>query len=111
MPSPNVPEITVQELKSRLDRGETPHVLDVRQPNEYEIVNLDGQLIPLGELPERLGEIEAGKGDEIVVHCRSGGRSAKAVEYLQSQGYTGAKNLKGGVLAWSAEVDPSMPTY
>ena len=111
MPPPNVPEITVQELKDRIDQGEKPYVLDVRQPEEYEIANLGGQLIPLGELPDRLGEIEADKDAEVVVHCRSGGRSAKAVDYLRSQGYTGAKNLKGGVLAWSREVDPSMPTY
>ena len=111
MSSPNVPEITVQELKDQIDQGERPYILDVRQPNEYEIANLDGQLIPLGELPNRLDEIEASKDNEIVVHCRSGARSAKAVEFLQSQGYTSAKNLKGGVLAWSREIDPAMPTY
>lgn len=111
MPAPNVPEITVHELNDQIKRDETPYILDVRQPEEYEIAHLDGRLIPLGELPDRLDEIEAGKDDPIVVHCRSGARSAKAVEYLQSQGYTGAKNLKGGVLAWSREIDPSMPTY
>ena len=111
MPLSNVPEITVQELKNQIDQGERPYILDVRQPNEYEIVNLDGQLIPLTDLPDRLDEVDAGKDNDIVVHCRSGARSAKAVEFLQSQGYTNVKNLKGGVLAWSREIDPSMPTY
>lgn len=107
----NVPEITVQELKSRLDKGERPFILDVRRPEEYEIANLSGKLIPLQELPERLDEVEPYKDQEIVVHCRSGARSAQAVEYLRSQGFKKARNLKGGVLAWSKEIDPSMPTY
>ncbi len=110
-PVSTTPEITVRQLSDRIERGERPFILDVRRPDEYEIANLDGTLIPLDELPDRLDEIEAHRGEEFVVHCRSGGRSAKAVELLREAGFEGALNLKGGVLAWSDEVDPSMPKY
>lgn len=107
-----IPEITVRELKDRMDNGEAPFILDVRRPDEYEIANLDGTLIPLDELPDRLGDIEAHRGDDLlVVHCRSGARSAKAVEMLRQAGFENAVNLKGGVLAWSDEIDPAMPKY
>jgi len=105
------PEITVQEYKSRLDKGDKPFVLDVRRPDEYDIANLNGKLIPLQELPERLEELEPYKDQEIVVYCRSGARSGQAVEFLRSQGFTKARNLKGGILAWSKEIDPNVPTY
>lgn len=108
---PQVPEITVHELKARLDGGDRPFILDVREPREYDIANLEGTLIPLGELPERLGELDAYKDQPIVVHCRSGARSANAVSFMKAQGFSGAVNLKGGTLAWSKEIDPSMPTY
>ena len=104
-----VPEITVQEYKKRLDAGDAPFLLDVREPDEYEGANLDGVLIPLGQLPSRLDEIADHKDDEVVVHCRSGGRSAKAVELLRQNGFQDVKNLKGGLHAWSDEVDPSLP--
>ena len=106
-----VPEITVREYKSRLDRGDAPFLLDVRKPHEYEIANLDGVLIPLDELPDRLDELAGHRDDEIVVQCRSGARSARAVEILRAHGFRGAVNLKGGILAWSDEVDPSVPKY
>lgn len=109
MSAPTVPEITVRDLKDRMDRGDAPFVLDVREPDEYEGANIDGALIPLGQLPERLGEIEGHKDQDVVVHCRSGGRSAKAVEYLRGQGFSKAVNLKGGIHAWSDEIDPSLP--
>lgn len=106
---PTVPEITVREYKQRLDAGDTPFLLDVREPDEYEGANIDGALIPLGELPGRIGEIEEHRDDEVVVHCRSGARSAKAVEYLRENGFSKAVNLKGGIHAWSDEIDPSLP--
>ena len=107
---PSVPEITVQELKAKLDAGDTPVILDVREEHEYALANLDGVLIPLQELPQRIEELSEHKDQEIVVHCRSGARSAQAVQYLRAFGYE-ANNLKGGLLAWSREIDPSMPTY
>jgi adenylyltransferase/sulfurtransferase len=103
------PEISVEELKSRLDQGDDLFILDVREPNEYEIANLGGHLIPLGELPERIAELKPYK--EIIVHCKSGGRSARAVRFLQKAGFTNAKNLAGGIDAWSQRIDPSIPRY
>ena len=110
-PAPNlqVPEITPRELKSRLDRGEDLYILDVREPHEYQICNLRGHLIPLGELPRRVHELDSSR--EIVAHCRSGKRSAEAVDFLKKAGFRKIWNLKGGILAWSEEVDPSVPKY
>jgi adenylyltransferase/sulfurtransferase len=105
----NVPEITPRDLKTRLDRGDDLYILDVREPHEYQICNLDGHLIPLGELPRRVNELDSSR--EIVAHCRSGKRSAEAVEFLQKAGFRKIWNLKGGILAWSDEVDPSVPKY
>ena len=105
-----VPEITVTELKSQLDAGEPLFVLDVREPHEYDICRLDGTtLIPLGQLPSRVNELNS--ADDIVVHCKSGMRSAKAVNFLQQAGFRKVKNLKGGILAWSDQIDPSVPKY
>lgn len=104
-----VPEIAPRELKSRLDRGDDLFILDVREPHEYQICNLGGQLIPLGELSRRVNELDSSR--EIVAHCRSGKRSAEAVEFLRSAGFRKVLNLKGGILAWSDEVDPSVPKY
>ena len=99
------PEMTVSELKTRLDRGDTPLMLDVRRPDEYENSNLGGVLIPLHELSERLPELSPHRDEDlIVVHCRSGIRSAKAVALLHEAGYTNAVNLKGGLLAWNREI-------
>ncbi|WP_457652696.1 molybdopterin-synthase adenylyltransferase MoeB [Rhodocaloribacter sp.] len=106
-----VPEIDVRALKARLDRGEAPFLLDVREPHEYAIANLGAPLIPVGVLAERLGELEAHRDAEIVVYCRSGVRSARAVRLLRERGFTGAVNLKGGILAWSDEIDPTVPKY
>jgi sulfur-carrier protein adenylyltransferase/sulfurtransferase len=107
----SVPEITVQELKDRLDQGDRPFMLDVRRSNEAEIANIGGHLIPVDELPQRLDEIAEHRDDEIVVYCRTGGRSARAVELLRAQGFKRAVNLRGGTHAWSDEIDPSMPKY
>src|SRR5882672_2675071 len=104
-----VPEIQVEELKHRLDAGENLFVLDVREPHEYQICNLGGYLIPLGDLPKRVSELDSSR--EIVAHCRSGVRSAKAVGFLQQAGFRKVHNLAGGILAWADRVDPKMPKY
>ncbi len=96
-------------MKSRLDRGDDLFVLDVREPHEYQICNLGGHLIPLGDLSRRVNELDSSR--EIVAHCRSGKRSAEAVEFLRKAGFRKVLNLKGGILAWSDEVDPSVPKY
>ncbi|MBI2821805.1 MAG: ThiF family adenylyltransferase, partial [Acidobacteria bacterium] len=103
-------EITAVELRQRLDRGERIFILDVREPQEYEICRLeDSHLIPLGEIPRRVHELNS--ADEIVVHCKLGARSARAIEFLRQAGFRKLKNLKGGIDAWAQTVDPSMPRY
>jgi sulfur-carrier protein adenylyltransferase/sulfurtransferase len=104
-----VPEMQVEELKRRLDAGENLFVLDVREPHEYQICNIGGHLIPLGDLPKRVNELDTSR--EIVAHCRSGVRSAKAVNFLRQAGFKKVTNLAGGILAWADRVDPSMPKY
>jgi adenylyltransferase/sulfurtransferase len=108
-PPSTVPEITPRELKARLDRGDDIYILDVREPHEYQICNIGGHLIPLGDLPNRVNELDSSR--EIVAHCRSGKRSAEASEFLRKAGFRKISNLKGGILAWSDEVDPSVPKY
>src|SRR5438132_6131468 len=105
----NVPEMQVEELKRALDAGEDIFVLDVREPHEYQICNIGGHLIPLGELPKRVHELDSSR--EIVAHCRSGVRSAKAVDFLRQAGFRKVRNLAGGILAWADRVDPKMPKY
>jgi adenylyltransferase/sulfurtransferase len=107
--SSGVPEIQVEELKKRLDSKEDLFVLDVREPHEYQICNLGGYLIPLNDLPKRVNELDSSR--EIVVHCKMGGRSAKAVAFLQQAGFSKVKNLAGGITAWSDRVDPKVPKY
>lgn len=104
-----VPQISVQELKERLDSGEDILLLDVREPHEYDIVNLNGHLIPLGDLPKRVNELDSSR--EIVVHCHHGSRSARAVRFLQQVGFKKVANLAGGIDAWAEEVDSSLPRY
>jgi sulfur-carrier protein adenylyltransferase/sulfurtransferase len=104
-----VPEISVEELKQRLDAKEDLFILDVREPHEYQICNLNGHLIPLNDLPRRVHELDPSK--EMVVHCRSGARSARAVGFLQQAGFAKAKNLAGGILAWADRIDPKVPKY
>jgi sulfur-carrier protein adenylyltransferase/sulfurtransferase len=104
-----IPEITPKDLKARQDRGDDLFILDVREPHEYQICNLNGKLIPLGELPRRVNELDSSR--EMVVHCRSGKRSADAIQFLQKAGFKKLLNLKGGVLGWADEVDPTMPKY
>src|SRR6202789_2306085 len=93
-----VPEITPKELKARLDKGDDLLILDVREPHEYQICNIGGKLIPLGEISRRAHELDSSR--EIVVHCRSGKRSAEAAEFLRGVGFRKLLNLKGGILAW-----------
>jgi sulfur-carrier protein adenylyltransferase/sulfurtransferase len=104
-----IPEIQVEELKRRLDAGDDLFVLDVREPHEYQICNIGGHLIPLGDLPKRVSELDSSR--EIVAHCRSGVRSAKAVDFLRQAGFKKVTNLAGGILAWADRVDPKMPKY
>jgi len=105
----NVPEMQVEELKQKLDAGEDIFVLDVREPHEYQICNIGGYLIPLGDLPKRVSELDSSR--EIVAHCRSGVRSGKAVDFLRQAGFKKVRNLAGGILAWADRVDPKMPKY
>jgi len=104
-----IPQITPVELKRRLDAGEEVFVLDVREPHEYQIVNIGAPLIPLGDLPNRLNELDPNR--EIVVHCKSGGRSQRAAEFLQKSGFKNVVNLAGGITAWATDVDPKLPKY
>lgn len=107
---PPVPEISVEELKSRLDRADTIVLIDVREPFEFDIARIPGaKLIPLGELPSRMSELDS--ADEIVIHCKSGQRSAQAVRQLQAAGFEKLHNVAGGILAWSERVDPQVPKY
>jgi adenylyltransferase/sulfurtransferase len=103
-------DTTVEELKRRVDRGEPVFILDVRNPEEFQICRIPGStLIPLPELPRRFSELDRGR--EIVVHCKSGMRSQKALLFLKQQGFERIKNLKGGILAWADKIDRSMPKY
>jgi molybdopterin/thiamine biosynthesis adenylyltransferase/rhodanese-related sulfurtransferase len=103
-------EITVLELKQRLDRGDKLFILDVRNPEEFQICRLPGSiLLPLPELAQRMGELA--KDQEMVVHCKSGMRSAKAIAFLKQQGFQKLMNLKGGILAWADQIDRDMPKY
>jgi adenylyltransferase/sulfurtransferase len=110
MPDQILPQISPEELKSRLDKGEAPFILDVRNPDEYATCKISGStLVPLGELPARLQELDPEK--EIVVHCKMGGRATQAQIFLQQHGFSDVKNLTGGILAWAEKIDPSMKKY
>jgi adenylyltransferase/sulfurtransferase len=105
-----IPEITPAEVKQKMDAHDPFVLIDVREPHEYQICRIPGsKLIPLGEVPRRMSELDS--ADEIVVHCKSGMRSAKAVDLLMKSGFRKIHNLKGGILAWSDQVDPSVPKY
>lgn len=104
-------EITVQELNEKMKNDASFFLLDVREPFEYQISNIEGTLIPLDQLPGRLEEIEDKKNEEVIVMCRSGSRSAKAVTLLLGKGFSNVKNLKGGVNEWAREIDSSLPVY
>jgi sulfur-carrier protein adenylyltransferase/sulfurtransferase len=104
-----VPQISVIDFKRKLDAGEDFFLLDVREPHEFQIANLGGHLIPLGDLPARLTEID--KSREIVVHCKMGGRSQKGAELLKQAGFANVTNLSGGITAWSEQIDSKVPKY
>ncbi|GAB3917220.1 rhodanese-like domain-containing protein [Larkinella terrae] len=93
-------DITVQELKERLDKGEKINLIDVREDYEYEEDNLGGELIPLGELPSRIDELEDRQDEEIILQCRSGARSGRAQQFLEQNGFSNVRNLIGGILAY-----------
>ena len=102
-------EITVKELKRKLDKEEDFQLIDVREEFEYEVSNLNGENIPLGGLLLEVEKIATDK--PVIIHCRSGARSAAAVMQLEAQGFTKLYNLKGGILAWAQEIDPNIPVY
>ena len=107
---PEVAEIEVGEVKAKFDRGDRFLLIDVREPHEYQIARIpNARLIPLGELPKRIHELSS--ADEIVAHCKSGMRSAKAVDFLKQAGFRRVRNMRGGILAWSDKVDPTVPKY
>ena len=103
-------DIDPTEVKAKIDRGDSFVLIDVREPHEYQICNIPGaKLIPLGDLPKRVNELNS--ADEIVAHCKSGVRSGKAVDFLKQAGFRKVRNMKGGIIAWSDKVDPSVPKY
>jgi adenylyltransferase/sulfurtransferase len=106
-----IPQITVQELKRRLDAHEDIFILDVREPHEAQIVNIGAPQIPLGQLANRVDELGAERNRNIIIHCKSGGRSQKAALILKNAGFTHVENLAGGILAWAEKIDPSLPKY
>lgn len=108
--NPRMKEVTVQELKEMMDKNAEFQLIDVREPHEYEICNLGGELIPQGEIPQAVSRIS--KDKQVILQCRSGARSGNMVQWLEkNHGFTNLYNLKGGILAWSREIDPSVPTY
>jgi adenylyltransferase/sulfurtransferase len=104
-----IPQITVKELKRRIDAGEDVQLIDVREPYEYQIAQIGGKLIPQNDVPQRLADIDRDR--EVVVHCKSGGRSQRIAEFLKQSGYPRVVNVAGGILAWSDEIDPKVPKY
>jgi len=101
---------TVTELKQMLDNKEDFQLIDVREEHEFEICNLKGELIPMGEIPDNVNKIS--KDKPVIIHCRSGARSGNVIQYLESNfGYTNLYNLQGGILAWADEIDNSMSKY
>ena len=102
-------EISVQELKEWMDAGKDFVLIDVREPNEYAYANIGGKLVPLNSLPQHLADFDPAA--DIVVHCKLGGRSSMAVEFMRRNGLERARNLRGGIIAWSREIDRSVPQY
>lgn len=103
-------EVSVQELKKLIDSKADFQLIDVREEHEYEICHLNGELIPMAEVPANVDKIR--KEGQVIVHCRSGKRSAQIVQFLEkNHGYTNLYNLQGGITAWAQEIDTSMPTY
>jgi adenylyltransferase/sulfurtransferase len=99
-------DISVEDLKQLMDEGATFQLIDVREPREYEVSEIGGELIPVATLPERIGSLDPDA--HIVVHCKSGGRSAQAVKLLRAHGFTNAWNLQGGLMVWVERIDPDL---
>lgn len=95
-------DINAQELKERIDKGEALHIIDVREQYEYEEYNIGAQLIPLGDLPSKIDDLDEWQNEEVIVHCKSGARSAAAKAFLVQNGFTNVRNLLGGILAYKA---------
>jgi adenylyltransferase/sulfurtransferase len=104
-----IPQLSVKELKGRIDAGEKVYILDVREPYEYQIAQIGGKLIPQNEVAQRLSEIDRER--EVIVQCHSGIRSQRIAEFLKQQGYPRVVNLAGGITAWANEIDPKMQKY
>ena len=104
-----IPQLTVKELKQRIDAGEEVQLIDVREPWEYKIAKIGGNLIPQNEVTTRLSEIDRDR--EVIVHCHSGVRSQRIAEFLAQAGYPRVANLAGGIQVWSEQIDPKVPTY
>ncbi|MFZ2314729.1 MAG: rhodanese-like domain-containing protein [Gammaproteobacteria bacterium] len=104
-----IPEISVQELQALREAKADMMLLDVRNPDEYQFCHIDGHLIPMSELPNRLNELNPEQ--KIVIHCHAGGRSRRATAFLLEQGFKDVSNLRGGITAWSNEIDPTVPKY
>ena len=103
-------EVTVQELKKLKDSHADFQLIDVREPHEFDICNLDGELIPMADVPHHVDQIA--KDKQVILHCRSGKRSGDMIQWLEKNyGFSNLYNLKGGVLAWAKEIDPTMPVY
>ena len=104
-----IPQLTVKELKQRIDLGQDVQLIDVREPWEFQIAQIGGKLIPQNDVANRLAEIDRDR--EVVVHCRSGARSQRIAELLKQAGYPRVVNVAGGILAWSDEIDPTVQKY
>ena len=105
-------EIDVHSVKALLDKDEPFLLVDCREAEEYEFVHLDGAtLIPMGQIPARMGELEGHRQGRIIVHCHHGGRSLHVVQWLRGQGFHQAQNMTGGINAWSVEINPNLPQY
>jgi rhodanese-related sulfurtransferase len=102
-------EISVLELKSRIDNGDDIQIIDIRETNEYEYCNIGAELIPMGEIMSKIDLIARDK--DVILHCKSGGRSSAMVNALMSRGFDNVINLTGGILAWADQIDPSIPKY
>ncbi|MCB9230448.1 MAG: rhodanese-like domain-containing protein [Bacteroidia bacterium] len=100
-------DITVKELKERMDQGTAPKIIDVRETWEYQKDHIEAENIPMGIVPAKLPDLEPYRNEELVVTCRSGGRSGQITFFLTGQGFTNVRNLQGGMLAWKAQIDPS----
>lgn len=102
-------EISVKDLKARMDAGDDFQLIDVREVNEHEFCNIGGELIPMGDIMMNLDKLS--KNKDVIIHCKSGGRSGAIVNALMSRGYDNVINLTGGILAWADEIDSSIPKY